>query len=66
MDCKQEPFDRFYEKLFEVMKLRVFGSGGCTAWYTNDKGVNWTLWPGDLTSYWWTTKECDVKDYTLK
>ena len=40
MEVKQEPFDRFYNNLFEMMKLRVFGAGGCTAWYNNTKGVN--------------------------
>jgi hypothetical protein len=52
--------------LFETMKTRVFGAGGCRAWYTNSKGVNWTLWPGDLTNYWWITKTCSLNDYQLK
>ena len=30
MECKQEPFDKFYDDLFKMMKLRVFGDGGCT------------------------------------
>jgi len=66
MECKQEPFDKFYDDLFKMMKLRVFGDGGCTAWYNNSKGINWTLWPGDLSHYWWITSESNLSDYYLK
>ena len=66
MDCKQKPFDTFHEDIFAQMKTRVFGAGGCTAWYTNTKGTNWTLWPGDLTQYWFLTRKCNLNDYNLK
>ena len=65
MDCKQEPFDKYHQNLFKDLKNRVFGSGGCSAWYFNSKGINWTLWSGDLTEYWWKTRQCDLNDYIL-
>ena len=65
MDCKQEPFDKYHQNLFKDLKNRVFGSGGCSAWYFNAKGINWTLWSGDLTEYWWKTRQCDLNDYIL-
>jgi len=49
-----------------MMKLRVFGGGaGCTAWYLNKRGVNWTLWPGDLIHYWWQTRKFEIDDYIV-
>ena len=66
MECKQEPFDKFHVSLFEQMKNRVFSVGGCSAWYLNGKGVNWTLWSGDLTEYWMKTRQCNLKDYLLR
>ncbi len=65
MDVRQEPFDQYHDDLFSVMKNRVFGAGGCQAWYLNSKGVNWTLWPRDLTTYWWVTRQCNLEDYHL-
>ena len=29
------------------------------------RGVNWTLWPNDLVSYWWQTKSLDMDKYDL-
>ena len=66
MECRQDTFDRFYENLFDMMKRRVFGAGGCRAWYNNSKGVNFTLWPSDLTHYWWVTRTCNLDEYLLK
>ena len=47
------------------MKDKVF-NGGCGAWYTNARGVNWTLWPKDLVSFWWTTYSCNNDDYVFE
>lgn len=67
LECRQDKLDSFYKDIFAMMKLRVFGqAGGCLAWYTNSKGVNWTLWPSDLTHFWWKTKTCNLNDYHLK
>ena len=66
MDCKQKPFEDYQDEIFAQMKHRVFAAGGCKAWYTNNKGVNWTLWPGDLIQYWLKTKSCDLNDYELQ
>ena len=35
------------------------------AWYRNDQGVNWTMWPLDLVSYWWYTLSCNLADYYI-
>ena len=35
------------------------------AWYRNEEGLNWTMWPLDLVSYWWYTLSCDLTDYYI-
>ena len=35
------------------------------AWYRNEEGLNWTMWPLDLVSYWWYTLSCDLADYYI-
>ena len=54
---KREVLEDYANFLKEGMEGKVFGrSGGCGGWYANSRGVNWTLWPGDLVSYWWRTR----------
>jgi cation diffusion facilitator CzcD-associated flavoprotein CzcO len=51
----------------ENMKGKVFATNSaCTGWYRNDRGINWTLWPLDLVTYWWMTLTCNIKEYDLK
>ena len=46
---------------------KVFGDKGTVAsWYKNEAGVNWTLWPLDLVTYWWGTLACDMDLYTVR
>ena len=66
MECKKETIDTFYDYVYSELKNRVFASGGCSAWYLNSKGVNWSLWSGDLTQYWLKTRKCNLNDYVLK
>lgn len=48
----------------KTMEERVFGGrGSCTAWYKNDSGDNWTLWPSDLVTYWWRTRRCRWNEF---
>lgn len=66
MTVKKSVHDGFVTWLDESIKNRVFGSGGCVAWYQNAKGVNWTLWPKDLITYWSRTYSCEMSDYELE
>lgn len=50
----------------ETLKKRSFGLGACAAWYVNSRGVNITLWPGDLTHFWRETLHANLGDYFLK
>ena len=66
MECKQDTLDKYQEMIFKMMDKCVFRGDGCFAWYLNDKRVNWTLWPGDLTYYWWKTRKCSLDDYHVR
>jgi len=49
------------------MKGKVFANNNaCVGWYRNDRGINWTLWPLDLVTYWWMTLKCNLEDYSLR
>ena len=34
-------------------------------WYRNEDGLNWTMWPLDLVSYWWCTLYCNLSEYYI-
>jgi len=64
---KEEVYDDYVTWTQEQMKGKVFAdNSACTGWYRNARGINWTLWPLDLVTYWWRTRTCDFKDYKIK
>ena len=66
MDCKPGSLKRFVDYCDKHMENKVFNAG-CMAWYKNKRGVNWTLWPRDLVTYWWFTYSCQImEDYLLE
>lgn len=36
---------------------------GCHSWYLDERGTNWTLWPGSTVSYWWRTRRRRDEDF---
>jgi len=67
MALKPEVLKNYEEFVQENMKGKVFADNSeCTGWYRNARGVNWTLWPLDLVTYWWYTRTCNMRDYFLK
>ncbi|XP_023329259.1 uncharacterized protein LOC111701982 [Eurytemora carolleeae] len=66
MVVKKHVQRNYWDWVQDNMKGKVFAdNSACTGWYRNSRGVNWTLWPQDLVSYWWKTKSCDLQDYNL-
>ena len=64
MSVKEEVNDMFKAWRNATMNTRVFGGrGSCLAWYKNDNGVNWTLWPSDLIRYWKMTRRCSWEEF---
>ena len=66
MAVKEEVFRKYLAYIQENMKGKVFGkSSACGSWYANAQGINWTLWPLDLVTYWWKTRKVNIGDYNL-
>ena len=57
------------ENFMKMIKSETEGknfAGGCVSWYRNVEGVNWTLWPRSVISYWWWVLICQKEDYQWK
>jgi cation diffusion facilitator CzcD-associated flavoprotein CzcO len=39
---------------------------GCSSWYVDDEGRNYTLWPGFTAEYRWRTRRFDPRPYRAK
>ena len=67
MSLKPEVLKNYNEYVERNMKGKVFADNSeCSGWYRNAMGVNWTLWPLDLVTYWWKTKSCKLNDYFMQ
>jgi len=67
MSLKPEVLKNYAEFASRHMKGKVFADNSqVSGWYRNEEGENWTLWPLDLISYWWYTKQCSMDDFILK
>ncbi len=62
MRVKPRVMEDFNLWAVEAMKTLVFGRG-CRTWYSNERGVNFTLYPGTMRKFWWSTRECDPSDF---
>ena len=66
MAVKEEVFTKYLAFVRENMQGKVFGnSSACGGWYTNAQGINWTLWPLDLVTYWWKTRKVNISDLSF-
>jgi len=66
MSVKPEVLRNYVDFVQENMKGKVFADNSqVKAWYRNEEGLNWTMWPLDLVSYWWYTLSCDLSDYYI-
>jgi len=64
MTVKSEVNEKYQDWSRRTMKERVFGGRGtCNAWYKNNRGNNWTLWPSDLVTYWLWTRSCSWEEF---
>jgi cation diffusion facilitator CzcD-associated flavoprotein CzcO len=48
--------DRFNARLQARLKRTVWQRGGCWSWYQDDRGHNFTLWPGSTAEFWLRTR----------
>jgi len=64
MVVKKGVQSEYWRWMQQNMQGKVFAdNSSCTGWYRNSRGVNWTLWPVDLTAYWWKTRSCNLENY---
>jgi len=58
---KPESVDAYNAKIQDELKKMVWSAGGCKSWYLNEKGENFTIWPGFTWKYWLKTRKVDFK-----
>lgn len=52
LDVTESAQDAFVRRTQERMQKTVWIQGGCQSWYLDDKGRNFSLWPGFTMEYW--------------
>ncbi len=62
LDVKPEAQRNFNERLQAAMTGTVW-SAGCTSWYQQADGRNFTLWPWSTVRYWFATRRVAARDY---
>lgn len=60
---RQEQLDAFVKEVDGAHAQQVWASG-CRSWYLNDRGENFSLWPGSTVSYCWRLRLFDHESYT--
>ncbi|HFE47573.1 MAG TPA: NAD(P)/FAD-dependent oxidoreductase [Nannocystis exedens] len=65
IEVRPEAMQRFNQRLREKLKHTVW-STGCKSWYLDDKGHNFTLWPGHTWSFWLQTRRLRRRDYSFR
>ncbi len=58
---KPASVDAYNERIQKELQKMVWSAGGCKSWYINDKGENFTIWPGFTWKYWLKTRKPDFK-----
>jgi hypothetical protein len=53
---------RFNERLQQAFRGTVWSSG-CTSWYRQADGTNFSLWPWATWRYWLQTRRVDAASY---
>lgn len=57
----------FQAELFKKMKDKTYASPACDSYYKTKSGIVFSLWPGDIITFWWQTRSCNLKkNYNLK
>jgi cation diffusion facilitator CzcD-associated flavoprotein CzcO len=55
--------DRYNAELQDDLAGTVWSTGGCNSWYTDEHGVNRTLWSGMTWQYWLATRRFRTSEY---
>ena len=63
IDCRQQPFDEFNERIDRENQTKAWGIPRTKSWYKNSKGRASQTWPLSLFEYWRMTKDVHLSDY---
>lgn len=67
MCLRRQVLSDYVSESDRLMGSVAFGGSSCpSGWYRNSRGVNWTLYPKDLVSFWWETRAADWQDYVFQ
>ncbi|KAI8142280.1 putative monooxygenase [Fennellomyces sp. T-0311] len=62
IEPKASAQDMFVSKLQSSFDGTVW-RGGCRSWYMNDSGELYGLWSGTITSFWWSLRSPNFRDF---
>jgi len=54
----------FVDEMDDKQADKVWASG-CSSWYLNADGENFSIWPGTTLAYLWRTARFDLENYAL-
>lgn len=66
IECRQEPFERYNQRVDEALKKMVWSHPGVTSWYKNRKGRVIMNSPWRLAVYRDLTARLDPQDYAIQ
>ena len=66
MLVKDSAVESYNARIQASLKKMVWSAGGCKSWYINDKGENFTIWPGFTWKYWLKTRKPDFRKMQFK
>lgn len=62
LEVKAEAQRRYNRMLQERMPATIWASG-CSSWFRDAQGKNFTMWPGSSMEYWWRTRWKNSRDF---
>lgn len=65
IDVRADVQRRYNDDLQDRLSRTVWNSGGCRSWYLDDKGFNYTLWPGTTSEFRARTRSANPDDFQL-
>ncbi|MCW2777957.1 MAG: FAD-dependent pyridine nucleotide-disulfide oxidoreductase [Frankiales bacterium] len=66
LEVRQAAQDRYNRELAAQLDTTVWNNGGCRAWYRDDKGKNFTLWPTHTYTFDRQMRRFDAEAYELR
>lgn len=64
LDVRPDALDAFTAEV-DAAHADTVWSSGCSSWYIDDEGHNFTLWPGTTLAYRWRTRRFDPTLHTF-